>query len=46
MRLLIPRDEEESHPIEPFDVFVSDVDVLLESKPEGKVCLRTWALLC
>lgn len=37
MRLLVPRIEGESHSIEPFDIFVSDVDILLESKPEGKV---------
>jgi hypothetical protein len=42
MRLLIPQNEGESHPIDPFDVFVSEVDVLLESKPEGKV--RRYAL--
>jgi hypothetical protein len=41
MRLLIPQNEGESHTIEPFDVFVSDVDVLLESKPEGKVRRHT-----
>lgn len=34
----MPRIEGEFDSIEPFDVFVSDVDVLLESKPEGKVC--------
>ena len=43
MRLLIPQNEGESHSIEPFDVFISDVDVLLESKPEGKVWLHAWA---
>jgi hypothetical protein len=37
MRLLVPRIEEESQFIEPFDIFLSDVDILLESKPEGKV---------
>ena len=37
MRLLVPRIEGEFHSIEPFDIFVSDVDTLLESKPEGKV---------
>ena len=36
MRLLVPRIEE-SQFIEPFDIFLSDVDILLESKPEGKV---------
>lgn len=46
MRLLIPQIEGESHSIEPFDVFISDIDVLLESKPAGKVCLHAWALLC
>jgi hypothetical protein len=46
MRLLIPRNEGESHPIDPFDVFVSDVDVLLEFKPEGKVRLHAWTFLC
>jgi hypothetical protein len=33
----VPRIEGEFDSIEPFDIFVSDVDVLLESKPEGKV---------
>jgi hypothetical protein len=37
MRLLVPRTEGEFHSIEPFDIFLSDVDILLESKPEGKV---------
>ncbi len=37
VRLLVPRIEGEIHSIEPFDIFVSDVDILLESKPEGKV---------
>jgi hypothetical protein len=37
LRLLIPQNEGESHPIELFDVFVSDVVVLLVSKLEGKV---------
>ena len=37
MRLLVPRIGGEFHSIEPFDIFVSDVDTLLESKPEGKV---------
>lgn len=33
----MPRIEGEFDSIEPFDIFVSDVDVILESKPEGKV---------
>jgi hypothetical protein len=37
MRLLVPRIEGEFQSIEPFDVFLSDVDILLESKPDGKV---------
>jgi autophagy-related protein 2 len=37
VRLLVPRIEGEFDSVEPFDIFVSDVDVLLESKPEGKV---------
>ncbi|KAH9996789.1 hypothetical protein BJV77DRAFT_960396 [Russula vinacea] len=36
MRLLVPRIEGEFQSIEPFDVFLSDVDILLESKPDGK----------
>ena len=40
MRFLIPQNEGEFHSIEPLDVFVSDVDVLMESKPEGKVRLH------
>lgn len=37
MRLLVPHQCEEAPPsVEPFDILVSDVDVLLESKPEGK----------
>lgn len=40
MRLLVPHQCEEAPPsVEPFDILVSDVDVLLESKPEGKVHL-------
>jgi hypothetical protein len=37
MRLLVLQNEGELHSAEPFDVLVSDVDILLESKPEGKV---------
>ena len=37
MRLLVPQVEGEFDSTEPFDIFVSDVDTLLESKPEGKV---------
>jgi hypothetical protein len=33
----VPRIEGEFDSIGPFDIIVSDVDVLLESKPEGKV---------
>ena len=44
MRLLISR-EGEPRSAEPFDIFVSDVDVLLESKPEGKVSSRVCMLL-
>jgi hypothetical protein len=37
MRLLVPHQCKEAP--EPFDILVSDVDILLESKPEGKVRL-------
>ena len=38
MRLLVPHQSEgKPSSVEPFDILVSDVDVLLESKPEGKV---------
>ena len=44
VRLLVPYQCEGAPPsVEPFDILVSDVDVLLESKPEGKVRL---ALAC
>jgi autophagy-related protein 2 len=44
VRLLVPQQCEGAPPsVEPFDILVSDVDVLLESKPEGKVRL---ALAC
>ena len=36
LRLLVPREEDEQA-VRPFDVEASDVDVLLELKPEGKV---------
>ncbi|KAI0362114.1 hypothetical protein OH77DRAFT_20625 [Trametes cingulata] len=36
IRLLIPRGEEERVVMRPFDLTASDVDVLLELKPEGK----------
>jgi hypothetical protein len=45
----VPRIEGEFDSIEPFDIFVSDVDVLLESKPEGKVrflFINTFLCLC
>ncbi|KAI8998625.1 hypothetical protein BD414DRAFT_453550 [Trametes punicea] len=35
VRLLVPR-EEEQDAARPFDITASDVDILLESKPEGK----------
>ena len=34
MRLFVPRSDDTSRP---FDLSVSDVDVLVELKPEGKV---------
>ena len=44
MRLLVPHQSEGAPPsVEPFDILISDVDALLESKPEGKVRL---ALAC
>jgi autophagy-related protein 2 len=46
MRLLIPYQiEGATNPVEAFDILVSDADVLLESKPEGKVRSRSGALL-
>ncbi|KAH9180656.1 hypothetical protein EDB89DRAFT_1840925 [Lactarius sanguifluus] len=37
VRLLVPHQSEGAPPsVEPFDILVSDVDALLESKPEGK----------
>ncbi|KAI0807392.1 hypothetical protein C8Q74DRAFT_59220 [Fomes fomentarius] len=36
LRLLVPRGEGAQVPVRPFDVVASDVDVLLELKPEGK----------
>jgi hypothetical protein len=46
MRLLIPHQiEGAANGVEPFDIFVSDVDILLESKPEGKVRSRACTLL-
>lgn len=36
VRLLVPRSED-SKTIRPFDVKASDLDILLEIKPEGKV---------
>jgi hypothetical protein len=46
VRLLIPYQiEGAADSVEPFDIFVSDVDVLLESKPEGKVRSRAGVLL-
>lgn len=45
MRLLIPHQSEDASPsVEPFDLLVSDVDVLLESKPEGKVRLALGSI--
>jgi autophagy-related protein 2 len=44
MRLLVHHQSEGAPPsVEPFDILLSDVDALLESKPEGKVRL---ALAC
>ena len=37
LRLLVPRGEGSQAVVRAFDVTVSDVDVLLELKPEGKV---------
>ncbi|KAI0647065.1 hypothetical protein C8Q79DRAFT_1009211 [Trametes meyenii] len=36
VRLLVPRDEDGPGAVRPFDLAASDVDVLLELKPEGK----------
>ncbi|KAI9509642.1 hypothetical protein F5148DRAFT_1148156 [Russula earlei] len=36
LRLIVPRIEGESRSMEPLGVFISDVDALLEFKPEGK----------
>jgi autophagy-related protein 2 len=37
VRLKLPREEEKSPTVRPFDIVASDVDVLIELKPEGKV---------
>lgn len=37
VRLLVPRREGEHDVVRPFDLTASDIDVLLELKPEGKV---------
>ena len=37
VRLLVPREDDGHVAIRPFDITASDVDVLLELKPEGKV---------
>ncbi|KAH9935004.1 uncharacterized protein B0H18DRAFT_1082721 [Fomitopsis serialis] len=36
VRLFVPRTQESPHVVRPFDVSVSDVDILVELKPEGK----------
>ncbi|KAH9854243.1 hypothetical protein C2E23DRAFT_754086 [Lenzites betulinus] len=36
IRLWVPREEDERPSVRPFDVSASDIDVLLELKPEGK----------
>ncbi len=40
VRLWVPREDSEQFIARPFDLVASDVDVLLELKPEGKVCLH------
>lgn len=42
LRLLVPRGEGAQVPVRPFDVVASDVDVLLELKPEGKVSFEEY----
>jgi hypothetical protein len=37
IRLFLPRQSEENNPTRPLDIAASDVDVLVELKPEGKV---------
>lgn len=37
IRLTLPRDDKESPTTRPFDIFASDIDALVELKPEGKV---------
>jgi autophagy-related protein 2 len=36
VRLRLPREDEKSSPMRPFDIFASDVDLLIELMPEGK----------
>ena len=35
---MVPREESRLDSARPFDLKVSDADVLIEVKPEGKVC--------
>ena len=35
---MVPREENRLDSARPFDLKVSDADVLIEVKPEGKVC--------
>lgn len=37
VRLEVPRESDEARCARPFDIIASDVDVLFEVKPEGKV---------
>lgn len=37
---MVPRSSEESNSTWPFDIQASDVDVLVELKPQGKVPVR------
>ncbi|CAL1704672.1 unnamed protein product [Somion occarium] len=36
LRLVVPRSDDAGSPVRPFDVLASDLDLLLEVKPEGK----------
>jgi autophagy-related protein 2 len=44
VRLKLPRENEKSGPARPFNIFASDVNILIESKPEGKVSSRVMII--
>ena len=37
-RILLSRDENDPRSTRPFDIQASDIDALIELKPDGKVC--------